>query len=118
MVSQRREVVGGVLLLSSAMTVKSTAGKVIPLNGVYRNFGIRVLDIGTTGTSSYSIKAMLALSSVFSTAAMDFVQATSANRGKIKISTGSIPASWIKFQSSKFTTKSGRKLRVELSFLP
>ena len=115
-----RDTKGGCIVLSSAMTGKSTAGSGwLRLNGVYRNFGIAVRDIGSTVTSGYTIKVRLAASTVGAAgSSWDVVQATSANRNKIKVSTGNIPASYVQWFSTKFTTKAGRKLRVELLFLP
>lgn len=105
---------GFTIALSTGMTPKSTGSK-YHLNAAYTKFTLACQRATSVATSAFTVKLLGALTTS-STAPVTLVTCTSANR--IKASTGTIAVSYVWFSCTKYTTASGRKLRIDAGVLP
>lgn len=115
------------IVLSTGFAAASS-GAWFALNGAYRSFGMRCIRASSIGTSSFTVSLRGSLSTRNTTGAAvgaigaytpsTLISYTQALVGKLKLSTGLVPASYIKAVVSVLTTAAGRKLRVEVVAIP
>lgn len=116
-----------VLVLSTGFAAASS-GAWFPLSGGYSRFGVRCVRAGAVGTSNFTVSIRGSLSTQNTTGAAvgaigaytpsTLITYTQALVGKLKLSTGLVPASYVKAVCTVLTTAANRKLRVELVALP
>lgn len=114
-------------VLSTGMSPKTTSSW-LSLGNAFSRFALRCVRATTVGTSNFSVKLQGSLSTVFSTGAAvgaigayvptALITYTQANVGTLKLSTALIPASYLRFSSTTFTTAANRKLRIEVVAVP
>lgn len=117
------------LVLSTGVAAASS-GSWIPLGAAYRAFGLRCVRGTSVGTSNFTVSLRGSLSTQNTTgAAVGAIGAYTASTlvaytqaapgpGKLKLSTGLVPASHIKYVVSVLTTAANRKLRIECIAIP
>jgi len=115
------------IVLSTGFTAASS-GSWFALNGAYRSFGVRCVRAGAVGTSNFTVSIRGSLSTRNTTGAAvgaisaytpsTLISYSQALVGKLKLSTGLVPASYVKAVVTALTTAAGRQLRVELVAIP
>lgn len=116
-----------VRVLSTGISAASS-GAWVNLGTPYRAFGLRCVRAGSVGTSNFTVSLRGSLSTQNTTGAAvgaigaytpsTLISYTQALVGKLKLSTGLVPAQYVKFVCSALTTAASRKLRIELVCLP
>lgn len=115
------------IVLSTGFTAASS-GNWFALGGAYRSFGMRCVRSGAVGTSNFTVSLRGSLSTQNTTGGAvgaigaytpsTLISYTQALVGKLKLSTGLVPASYIKAVVSVLTTAANRKLRIEVVAIP
>jgi hypothetical protein len=115
------------IVLSTGVSAASS-GSWFALGGAYRSFGMRCVRGTSIGTSNFTVSLRGGLSTRSTTGAAvgaigaytpsTLIAYTQALVGKIKLSTGLVPASYIKAVVSVLTTAANRKLRIEVVAIP
>jgi hypothetical protein len=98
------------------------------LGGSYSRFALRCVRAGSVGTSNFSVSIRGALSTQNTTGAAvgaiaaytpsTLISYTQALVGKVKVSTGLVPVTHIKYVVASMTTAANRKLRIEICCVP
>jgi len=112
-------------VLSTGVTAASSGGWVKINQGVaYTRFAVRCVRAGAVGTSNFTVSIRGSLSTVNTTGAAvgaigaygpsTLIAYTQALVGKLKMSTGLVPATHVKYVVSALTTAASRALRIEL----
>jgi len=119
---------GSRTIVLSTGFVAASSGSWFALNGAYKSFGMRCVRGGAVGTSNFTVSLRGSLSTRNTTGAAvgaigaytpsTLITYTQAIVGKLKLSTGLVPASYIKAVVSALTTAAGRTLRVEVVAIP
>lgn len=114
-------------MLSTGFAAASS-GSWVALGGGYSRFGLRCVRATSIGTSNFTVSLRGSLSTRNTTGALvgaigaytpsTLITYTQALVGKLKLSTGLVPASYVKAVCTVLTTAANRKLRVELVALP
>ena len=124
-----RFIVLGPVAGTSVFTAASS-GPWVNLNAAYRAFGLRCVRGTSIGTSNFTVSLRGSLTTKFTTGAavgaigaytpstlVAYTQAA-PGPGKLKLSTGLVPAQYVKAVVSVLTTAANRRLRVELVAIP
>jgi hypothetical protein len=116
-----------VFVLSTGFAAASS-GPWVSLMGGYSRFGVRCVRGTSIGTTNFSVSIRGSLSTRNTTGAAvgaigaytpsTLITYTQAIVGKLKLSTGLVPASYVKAVVVSMTTAANRKLRVELVAIP
>lgn len=116
-----------VFVLSTGFAAASS-GAWVALSGGYSRFGVRCVRAGSVGTSNFTVSIRGSLSTQNTTGAAvgaiggytpsTLITYTQALVGKLKLSTGLVPATYVKAVCTVLTTAANRKLRVELVAIP
>jgi hypothetical protein len=111
------------IVLSTGFAAASS-GSWVNLGTAYSRFGVRCIRASSIGTSNFTVSIRGSLSTRQTTGGAvgaigaytpsTLISYTQALVGKIKLSTGLVPAQYVKAVCSVLTTAAGRKLRVEL----
>ena len=107
----------------------ASSGRWVDLGTAHRVFGIRCVRGSSVGTSNFSVGIRGSLTTQFTTgAAVGAIGAytpstliaayTQATVGKLKLSTGLVPARYVKAVVASMTSAANRRLRVELVAIP
>lgn len=110
-----------------SLNVKTTSPWV-PLGAAFSKFAMRCVRGTSIGTSNWSVKLQGSLSTKNTTGAAVgaigaytptvLIAMTQANVGAVKLSTSTIPAAFVRFSCTAFTTAANRSLRVEVCAVP
>ena len=111
------------IVLSTGVTA-ATSGSWRFLGEAYSRFALRCVRSGAVGTSNFTVILRGSLSTQNTTGAAvgaigaytpsTLIAYTQAVVGKVKLSTGLVPATHVKFVVSALTTAASRALRIEL----
>ena len=106
----------------------ASSGAWIPLGAAYSRFAVRCVRASSIGTSNFAVSIRGSLSTKNTTGAAvgaigpytpsTLLTVSQATVGKLRLSTGLIPASYVKFVIGSMTTAANRKLRIELVAVP
>lgn len=112
----------------STGTAAASSGSWVDLHGTYSRFALRCVRASSVGTSNFSVSLRGSLSTKNTTGAAvgaigaytptTLIAYTQAIVGKLKVSTGLIPAGYVKAVVASMTTAANRKLRIELVAVP
>ena len=115
-------------IVLSTGTAAASSGSWIDLKAPHMRFGLRCVRASSIGTSNFTVSLRGSLSTKNTTGAAvgaigaytpsTLIAYTQALVGKVKMSTGLVPAQYVKAVVSALTTAAGRKLRIELVALP
>lgn len=115
------------MVLSTGTAAASSGGWKF-LGAAYSRFGLRCVRGTSIGTSNFTVSLRGGLSTVNTTGAAvgaigaytptTLIAYTQALVGKMKLSTGLVPATHVKAVVSVLTTAANRKLRIELVAIP
>jgi len=115
------------IVLSTGFSAASS-GSWKPLGAAYARFAVRCVRASSIGTSNFSVSIRGSLSTKNTTGAAvgaigaytptTLMTVTQANVGKLRLSTGLIPAAYVKAVMVSMTSAANRKLRIELVAVP
>jgi len=115
------------IVLSTGVAAASS-GSWQGLGASYSRFGLRCVRGTSIGTSNFTVSLRGSLSTKNTTGAAvgaigaytpsTLIAYTQTSVGKLKVSTGNLPAQYVKFVVSALTTAANRKLRIELVAIP
>lgn len=124
----RLDRVGQPTYLLSTGAAAASSGVWINLHTPYSRFAVRCVAATSVATSNFSVSIRGSLSTKNTTGAAvgaigaytpsTLMTVTQATRGKVRLSTGLLPAQFVKAVVVSMTTAANRQLRIEFVALP